>query len=869
VWRNAGWKWLLVLVGFGAVLYLGIRYHQRPTSSSSIEDWVKQQDFDPVRPFRSDFLPGTLLTVGKTRDRVAMASSVFLDSGQGAVSHASLPNVTLKLKLKAAANAEGNAGAIGGGEDLNASIELSNLELLTLPLNQVKDRVRANSRVGEALANHPDDLFVILEALEVGKMQLVFRDASEVRAKAKSISDWVKATFGSTANLDQSGTIQSDAPLILGTRLARLSEASTALGGSARETTVDKISTADLEKYRTRVASKVSRLYSNFDIFGLVISLGNYPSLSKRAGGELPDAVRTGEGVATDLRRLVSPSQANHIQVISSNEVSPKSFDPTRRLSKSDVLQGIHDFQEYVRQNSDPSKQTLIVFYYFGHGLADGMSKSVFLVPEQFVDDESKNISNISDRLIDIAEIDRQFSEVTDHSILLIDACRAYKDQAKQLIEAWKTTVRQGSDVSGILNAIQFASGIYGPTPIIFASDDGMAADTVKYPAAGLSSGTGPLALKLKSILDDLDSSGGGLALGGFVRAFQSGQVSLPNIEKQEALKVRGYSFTRADFIAKFGSSLVVSSEPVDVLRRDQAFVNPYFELHSHSGGKEPPIASPSGTVQVVRADRPSGNDIQELVFAPDVGLVALDDANNVWIRDAKGWRPFHRELPIMRIGWDRECGLLLFQLDERILYCFRDAQLRPAYENFHSELLGPSVTGGFVAVRSVGGGVSGLMFGQNGKVREIARIPASEIFSVARDSHSRYWFSTADGLWVYEKGKSKLNDTFWKPDNIVAIKDLIFIWSEDGRIVYKVNTENGVVEELDLRGVGFGDLYIRRDFGRTFAIANDTTFCFGFGPEVVEISLTKAHWRKSGVNLTLTANTTVGTRAAVLVYPQ
>jgi hypothetical protein len=53
---------------------------------------------------------------------------------------------------------------------------------------------------------------------------------------------WVKATFGTAANLDQSGTIQSHAPLILETRLTRLSEAGTTLGGSARETIVEKVS---------------------------------------------------------------------------------------------------------------------------------------------------------------------------------------------------------------------------------------------------------------------------------------------------------------------------------------------------------------------------------------------------------------------------------------------------------------------------------------------------------------------------------------------------------------------------------------------------------------------------------------------------
>jgi len=166
------------------VIWLAVRYHQRPVSSSSIEDWVRQQDFDPVRPFRSDFLPGTLLTVGKTRDRVAMVSSAFLNGQSSAVSHATLPDITLQLKLKANANAGVSSAEIKGGEDLNASLELSDLELLTLPLDKVKDSVRANSRVGDALTNHPDDLFVILEALKVGNMHLVFHDASEASAKA-------------------------------------------------------------------------------------------------------------------------------------------------------------------------------------------------------------------------------------------------------------------------------------------------------------------------------------------------------------------------------------------------------------------------------------------------------------------------------------------------------------------------------------------------------------------------------------------------------------------------------------------------------------------------------------------------------------
>jgi hypothetical protein len=844
-WQRLGWKIALVFVGCGAVVWIIVEYHQRPVSSSSIDDWVRQQNFDPVRPFRSDFLPGTLVAVGQSRDRVAMASSEFLIGQTGVVSQASLPNTTLTIKLKASADTSAGTTQLGGGEDLNASVVLSNVELLTLPLDKVRDGVRHNTRIEQALTDHPDDLFVILEALRVGKMQLVFRDASDAKVKAKSVTDWVQATFGASAGLDQSGTVQSDAPLILGTRVARLSEASTALGGSSRETIVDAISTSDLERFRNEVASKIDRLYSNFDVFGLVIAVGNYPSLSTRAGGELPDAVRTGEGVARDLRRLVPPELANHIQVIESNEVSPKTFDPTRRLSRSDLLEGIHSFLDYVKHNSDPNKQTLVIFYYFGHGLADGMSKSVFLVPEEFVDDETKHIPDVSDRLIDIADINRQMSVVTDHAIFLIDACRAYKDQGKELIEAWKRTVKQGSDVGGILNAIQFASGIYGPTPIIFASDDGMAADTVKYPAAGLSSGTGPLGLKLRAVLNNVNSTGGGLPLSGFIDAFESPSVSLPNLESQEAAKVRGYSFTRSDFITQFGSSLIVSGDPVSALPRKQAFTEPYFDLHSRSGGSEPPPGLPSGIAQARNVGRPSGKDVDELVFAPGIGLVALDENDDVWIRGTHAWRAFQKELPIVRIGWDRDAGLLLYQWDEKILYRVRGGALDPMYTHFFSELLGESATGGFVVIRIADGGGSALFFAHGGTLREITRVASSEVFDAARDSRGRLWFTTADGLWLYDRGQvRRTGESLWRPDNIVVMGNLLYVWSEDGRMLYRLDTNTGKADALDLRDVGFGDAYIRRDFTRSFAMQDAVTCYFGFGPDVVSVSLVKAYWR-------------------------
>jgi hypothetical protein len=534
--------------------------------------------------------------------------------------------------------------------------------------------------------------------------------------------------------------------------------------------------------------------------------------------------------------------------VITSLELTPGTFDPTRRLSKSDLLQGIHDFAADVKHRSDPKKQTLVIVYYFGHGLADGTSKSVFLVPEQFVDDETKTIANIGSRLINVADITQQLSEVTDHSILLIDACRAYKDQAKELIELWKKSMHQDSDISGILNALQFASGIYGPTPVLFASDDGMAADTVRDSAVGLTSGTGPLALKLRNVLDSVDSSGEGLPLAGLIRAFESPTPPTEGLNAQEASKVRGYSFLRKDFVDQFGNSLIVSATPLVILPRAQAFVSPFAGFSSHAGGTTLPPMSPSGIVRPVRVERPGAANIEELVFAPEIGLVGRDDTNEIWIRTTGKWRRFRKDFPIVRVGLDTKIGLMLYQWDEQILYTLHSAELVPIYRNFHSEFLGSGARGGLVVIQSVGGGRWSFLYAHEGVMHEVTQVVVPEVFDAAMDSHGHLWFTTAEGLWLHQGMETKsVGASLWRPHTILAMNDSVFVWSEDGRILYRLDAGTGEADALDLRDLGFGDVYVTREDTRSFAMRDLHSGFFGFGPDIVELSLDHASWHRMG----------------------
>ena len=54
-----------------------------------------------------------------------------------------------------------------------------------------------------------------------------------------------------------------------------------------------------------------------------------------------------------------------------------------------------------------------------------------------------------------------------------------------------------------------------------------------------------------------------------------------------------------------------------------------------------------------------------------------------------------------------------------------------------------------------------------------------------------------------------------------------------------------GSAEALDLQDIGFGDVYVRREGALGLALKDWATAYFGFGPEVLQLSLSKARWRK------------------------
>jgi hypothetical protein len=155
-----------------------------------------------------------------------------------------------------------------------------------------------------------------------------------------------------------------------------------------------------------------------------------------------------------------------------------------------------YQIQQWVidtKKQIDPHRRSLILFYYFGHGLADGMSKSVFLVPEGFIDDPHRRVTQLQDRLLSVEWLISTLNQASDRLLLMIDACRQHGNEDQQLVNQFPGTPAQKGNLADILSAVQFSNELMGPQPVLFASADSTNAHVVDYERRHLTD-IGPLA---------------------------------------------------------------------------------------------------------------------------------------------------------------------------------------------------------------------------------------------------------------------------------------------------------------------------------------------------------------------------------------
>jgi hypothetical protein len=827
----------------------GLRWYLKgdpSPSASTLEAWVQAQRYEPLRPMRSSYLPGTLVYISPGgHDRVAMAARDFLDMKADAVLVGRVPDVTLDVRYvfdakTAVGTTKGaDAHASGGtGLQLKARLNLRGLDTLTLPLDKVRDLVADNERVRAAVRESPDNLYIVLDALRVKRIEFSFTDQAGASVDATLPEKLLKPMFAANLTFGADGMVVSDAPIVVGASLGKLSEVSTVLGGSSTpRIAVTPVAPEEVGRFRRTAAAQTSRLYTGFDVYGLAIGLGNYPISSARAGGLLPDAAATSEYVAKAWRRLLPPAAASRIRTITSEELSPGRFDPTRRLSRRDLLSSIDEFVADVERVADPRRETLVFFYFFGHGVADGISKSVFLVPETFVDDPNKKVAELAGQLIAIGDVAKKLAALTDRVIIFVDACRSHNNEAKQLVDSWRTDMRQDAqNLSNILDAIQFASGIFGPATIFFASEDGVAAPTVRLPNERLQSGTGPLAATLAAVTDEVATTGARLNLAQFIA-----RITTPRMLGEPAARVQGHTFLRDRERDKFPDLPIISTDEQPSALRKQPFRPPGDGLESRLVAPLPRVPRRSNARAFVVGELAGHNIISQVAAAPDGSHIwVIDESQRVYaIRDGKA-SLINRDLPLMSIGWDRRFGLVGAQWDIPAFYRYANEQWVQLVEGTRVEFFVTSGNEQVFAIKGFGEYSSiGL---RNSTLYEDRRFTSQELLDAAVTADGELWLVEADGVRRVGPVPARIAHGLWKPTIAAARGSYLYLLSQDARILYRL-LDHDQVESVDLFDAGLGDSYVRSYGQRSLRILANGDALIAVGSTLVRVHLGAAAW--------------------------
>lgn len=180
-------------------------------------------------------------------------------------------------------------------------------------------------------------------------------------------------------------------------------------------------------------------------------------------------------------------------------------------LSKENILNAVIELIKTV--NHSDAENPLIVFYYCGHGVSEGIAWSQFLVPGDFTEkpiDLSTNplaieLDILSEKLIYLGEITDLFEDSSIPYFCLIDACYETQIEDFSTLDKWfnPSTVELFKETSEVL---RFMNEYHQSKPVIFATQPGASVKTVTDPNLPEGVKIGPLCRRLILIEKQLDN---------------------------------------------------------------------------------------------------------------------------------------------------------------------------------------------------------------------------------------------------------------------------------------------------------------------------------------------------------------------------
>lgn len=824
------------------------------SAESEIDRWLKERGYVLYEPLGSNLPPATVFTVTGSSTALVMTPAEVSSNIAALIQTSRIPQsinlqrIDLSSTVQLPFLPDVDVTALASQGVKWATVQLSDLRVDLISLSRLQDVVKEHTKLKEKVKSETQDLLIVFEAIKAMQIKLTLFNSSGSVLDASSAQS-LRGPLGTGFEIVANGPSVLREQVNLGIKSAGISSVSTVLGGGDQELRLKEISPEALRPLFGEPEG-LTQLSSGYQVFGLIIGQGNYHGTSDRVGGTLPGAAASAEIVARRLKDLQPAGQDNNVQMLTSRK-GLVDFDKSKPLTKAELTQRVASFVRHVKEKADPTKQSLIVFYYFGHGLADEKLHTIYLVPENFKDEPKSPPIELEDGLISVAWVRDELLKASETVLLLVDACRELNgpDELDRLRANWGAVpIKPPVPVNDTLDVIKFMSGLYGPSPMLFGSEDGTNAPVVPTTFNNREEEVGPVALRLHLLFDSLTNGKGTLGLGEFI----SGLTEPVDITLKNGQKLKAHTALRKDFLEELPPTPFISTSQQQIASRTNPPVRPETESVDARASKVP-----SSGIAVRKLNSVPLPALKDFVYLPQRNtFYLLDDNDNIlqWIVGDRATTMVRKdeEISLPIIGGSPAGSIYLSRSDTHELFIFdQPTQPKLIKKELYLGFFGQTYQSqSILAVEQDATiGTSDSVYRLTGpNLEPLATFDTTDVFDVVEWQRGQLYYTDPKSGTIYkwQQGESKVLKTgLEEPAMLSVTDDFLFCLSQSRKLLYRLDTKGNlsrlVLPELE-PGAKETNLNLR-----AFRVISPSIVLLASGLNILELDIKNADWQVPG----------------------
>lgn len=222
---------------------------------------------------------------------------------------------------------------------------------------------------------------------------------------------------------------------------------------------------------------------------------------------------------ANSSARLVSQILLQHGAIAGATLVSA----PGRYLTKTDFYAALKSVGDQMKARH-PTKPLLVV-YFAGHGVSEGVAWNHFSIPGDFVYGnpmEKLDIEELAKHTIYAGELVETLEVMKVPFVLLLDTC--YDGKARSF-ESPVLTSQATQSLTSVAAILRFQNEFHLPNPVIFSAEPGTRVPLAPDPSSPQTDSLGPIARRAYLINEEMKKTDSQLTLAEFVSTITSARL--------------------------------------------------------------------------------------------------------------------------------------------------------------------------------------------------------------------------------------------------------------------------------------------------------------------------------------------------------